>query len=288
MTASSLAAIWTASAVPMLAASMLLQVIAAAVALSQMRQAGRFRFGWLALSIALLLMLERRIVPLHDALSHNEHDPTDALLSLFISALLMLGMLAVGRLFHLIRAHEEILERRSTIDPLTGLANRRSLIESASDEIQRSRRTGRPMSLLMIDLDHFKRINDALGHAHGDAVLVAVAATLRSAMRVIDHVGRWGGEEFIAVLPESDGDAAVAAAERVRSAVEALRIDHEGRATTVTVSIGVATLPTTEGDPHRLFHALVESADHALYDAKDDGRNCVREWHGARATVAVG
>jgi diguanylate cyclase (GGDEF)-like protein len=288
MTASSLAAIWTAAAVPMLAASMLFQVVAAAIALVQMQKAGRFRLGWLALSIALLLMIERRIVPLHNALSHNEYDPTDALLSLCISALLMLGMLAVGQLFRLIRAHEEILEKRSTIDPLTGLANRRSLIDSAGEEIQRSRRTGRPMSLLMIDLDHFKRINDALGHGHGDAVLVAVAATLRSTMRVIDHVGRWGGEEFIAVLPESDGEAAVAAAERVRSAVEALRVGHESRTTSVTVSIGVATLTATEGDPHRLFHALVESADHALYDAKDDGRNCVREWHGARTTVAVG
>jgi diguanylate cyclase (GGDEF)-like protein len=288
MTEAAQPGLWVASAVPMLAISVLFQVVAAVVALLQVRGAGRFRIGWLALSVALLLMIQRRLGPLHEALEHGHPDPLDALIALLISGLLLVGLLAVGRLFHVIREHEQLLEERSTIDPLTGLANRRSLIESACEEIQSSRRTGRPLSLLMIDLDHFKRINDTLGHAHGDAVLIAVATALRGTLRAIDHVGRWGGEEFIVVLPESDGEAAVAAAERIRFAIGALRIFHEDRTAVTTVSIGVATLAGADGDPHRLFHTLTENADHALYDAKDDGRNCVREWHGTGVPATAG
>jgi diguanylate cyclase (GGDEF)-like protein len=273
--------------VPMLVLSVLCQIVAAVAALRQMPNAGSFRFGWLCLSAALMLMIARRAGPLYDALAHDQKDPGGALLGLTISFLLMVGVLTISRLFRVVRQHEEALELTATQDPLTGLANRRSLIQSACEEIRRSGRTGRPMSLLMIDLDHFKRINDTLGHAHGDAVLVAVASALRSTMRAIDHVGRWGGEEFVVVLPESDAEAAVAAAERVRTAIAALQIPHEGRSARVTVSIGVSTLASPAGEPDRLFHALVDHGDRALYDAKDDGRNCVREWHGsAVSTIA--
>jgi diguanylate cyclase (GGDEF)-like protein len=273
--------------VPMLVLSVLCQIVAAIAALRQMPNAGSFRFGWLCLSAALMLMIARRAGPLYEALVHDRTDPGDALLGLTISFLLMVGVLTISRLFRVVRQHEEALELTATQDPLTGLANRRSLIQSACEEIRRSGRTGRPMSLLMIDLDHFKRVNDTLGHAHGDAVLVAVASALRSTMRAIDHVGRWGGEEFVVVLPESDAEAAVAAAERVRAAIAALQIHHEGRSARITVSIGVSTLASPAGDPDRLFHALVDHGDRALYDAKDDGRNCVREWHGSAISAAA-
>jgi diguanylate cyclase (GGDEF)-like protein len=273
--------------VPMLVLSVLCQIVAAVAAIRQMPNAGSFRFGWLCLSAALLLMTARRAGPLYDALVHEQKDPGGALLGLTISFLLMVGVLTISRLFRVVHQHEEALELTATRDPLTNLANRRSLIESACEEIRRSSRTGRPMSLLMIDLDHFKHVNDTLGHAHGDAVLVAVASALRSTMRAIDHVGRWGGEEFVVVLPESDSEAAVAAAERVRAAIAALRIAHDGRIASTTVSIGVTTLGSPVGDPDRLFHALVDHGDRALYDAKDDGRNCVREWHGGTVASAT-
>ena len=274
---------WTAFAVPMLAASVLFQIIAAVAALRQMPNAGRFQFGWLCLSVALLLMIERRATPLLETFANERHEPIEDMYALLISLLLMIGVLAISRLFRVVRAHDEMLQKLSTRDPLTGLANRRSLIDSGCEEIKRSQRTGRPLSLLMIDLDYFKRINDTLGHAHGDSVLVATASALRATMRAIDHIGRWGGEEFVVVLPETDGEAAVAAAERVRAAIEALSVEHDGRTAVITVSVGVATLRSPAGEAGPLFHALVEDADRALYDAKDDGRNCVREWHGSAA-----
>ena len=261
---------WTAFAVPMLAASVLFQIIAAVAALRQMPNAGRFQFGWLCLSVALLLMIERRATPLLETLANERHEPIEDMYALLISVLLMIGVLAISRLFRVVRAHDEMLQKLSTRDPLTGLANRRSLIDSGCEEIKRSQRTGRPLSLLMIDLDYFKRINDTLGHAHGDSVLVATASALRATMRAIDHIGRWGGEEFVAVLAAIDESGLAAAGERARALVAASGFDSDGRRVRVTISIG-ATLATADDTPE----TLVERADRLLYRSKEAGRDRV-------------
>jgi diguanylate cyclase (GGDEF)-like protein len=166
--------------------------------------------------------------------------------------------------------HQE-LERQAMLDPLTGISNRRTLDALAMQALASAQRHARPLALLLVDADYFKRINDECGHAVGDDALRLLAATLRRGLRNEDLLGRLGGEEFVAVLPESDEDAALASAERLRRAVEELDFAAGGRPVPLRISIGVATL--REGDD---FAALLRRADAAMYAAKRAGRNCVR------------
>jgi diguanylate cyclase (GGDEF)-like protein len=158
-------------------------------------------------------------------------------------------------------------------DPLTRVYNRRYADERLASELAFALRHGAPLSVLLLDVDHFKRINDALGHAGGDAVLRVLGATLQRMVRVEDVVARWGGEEFVVLARGIDGRSALIFAERIRRLVAALSIPWDADRLRVTVSVGVATC-----SPAKRFHsaeALVEAADRALYRAKAAGRNRV-------------
>lgn len=165
------------------------------------------------------------------------------------------------------------LRRQAETDPLTRVYNRRYLDRRLNEEIGRAQRYGNPLSVLVIDLDHFKDVNDRYGHQIGDVVLARVGAALADQIRHTDFVARFGGEEFVVVAPETDIDGATDLGERLRLAVEDLRIarpsldDHLG----VTVSVGVARLDPDRPTPK----ALLSSADQCLYRAKRLGRNRV-------------
>lgn len=168
-------------------------------------------------------------------------------------------------------ALREQLRSQSIRDPLTDLYNRRFLEETLERELMRSRRTGRPLSVLMIDIDHFKRFNDDFGHDAGDAVLRELASLLKSHIRAGDVACRYGGEEFVILLPEMAEEAAVRRAEEVREAVHSLAVSHHGRQhRAITISVGVAStnLAVTPED-------LLALADAALYQAKRAGRDRV-------------
>jgi diguanylate cyclase (GGDEF)-like protein len=160
------------------------------------------------------------------------------------------------------------LERLSTTDGLTSLTNRRALIQRLYDEAKRSLRTKQPFSVLMVDVDHFKSYNDSFGHQAGDEVLRRVAIVLRDSTRGIDCVGRYGGEEFAVLLPETPTAGALEVAERIRSRMES----EEFLERAMAVSIGVAEYPS-HGDS---AEDVVGAADAALYAAKRAGRNCVK------------
>lgn len=167
------------------------------------------------------------------------------------------------------------LERLASKDALTGLANRRSLMEQGHNECRRARRFGHPLSVLVVDIDLFKSVNDTWGHLIGDRMICAVAQVCQTRKRAgVDIVARFGGEEFVIVLPETDGPSALRAAESLRAEVEAMSvpINDEELRLAVTVSIGVAT--SMPDDPQE-FETLVNRADHALYRAKGTGRNTV-------------
>lgn len=172
------------------------------------------------------------------------------------------------------RVAESALQRMASTDPLTGLANRRTLDEAYDREWRRALRERTAMSLLFIDVDHFKQFNDRYGHPAGDDALIAVARAIsHSIRRPGDFAGRYGGEEFMVVLPNTDAVGARDVAERVRTAVHAAAIAHaDSQHGHVTVSIGVAgTGPVPTGTPERLLQA----ADEALYAAKHEGRDRV-------------
>jgi diguanylate cyclase len=160
----------------------------------------------------------------------------------------------------------------SSRDALTGLANRRSFEAALGREIDRVARSGEPALLLLLDIDHFKRVNDTYGHASGDAVLRDVAGVLKAQTRADELAARYGGEEFAVVLPEADGDAARGCGERLRRAVEGHPFGFAGQPYAVTVSVGVGSAAAGE-DPAPA--GLIGRADQNLYEAKRAGRNRV-------------
>ena len=161
------------------------------------------------------------------------------------------------------------LERLATTDALTGVWNRRHIMDLAGAELSRARRYGRPLSVLLFDLDYFKRVNDTHGHAAGDRALRAVVARARAALRATDSLGRWGGEEFLILLPETGLEEARLVAERVRSAIAAGPVDFDGAGIAISASIGVSAWQ--EGETS--IEQALRRADAALYDAKNAGRN---------------
>jgi diguanylate cyclase (GGDEF)-like protein len=166
-------------------------------------------------------------------------------------------------------AHDELAALASH-DELTSTTNRRASEVTLADEIERARRYGRDLSVLFLDIDRFKAINDSLGHAAGDRVLAEFASTVESCLRPVDTLGRWGGEEFVAVLPETGAEAATRVAERIRAQVEAHRFPLED-GKDLTCSIGVGSFPGDACDGA----ALIDVADRAMYEAKRLGRNQV-------------
>jgi len=171
-----------------------------------------------------------------------------------------------------------VLAEKASQDHLTGLLNRRGGEEALAREASRSARRHTPVSLVMVDIDHFKRVNDEHGHAAGDRVLRATAQLVKKQLRPYDHVIRWGGEEILVVLPDTSGFQGVMIAERLRTAIAANRIDG---GPSVTVSLGVAELIHDGGTPE----VALAAADAALYRAKASGRNCVKRAGDERDTL---
>ncbi|MBN2447326.1 MAG: diguanylate cyclase [Phycisphaerae bacterium] len=163
------------------------------------------------------------------------------------------------------------LEKLANTDTLTGLFNRRVLFERLNEAWAYAQRIATPLSAIMLDIDHFKKVNDTHGHHAGDVVLSTVAALLRKAVRPYDTCARFGGEEFVVICPDADGNAANDVAERLRRAIERAQITVDGNTLSVTVSVGAAV----QRERHSEAEALISEADAMLYEAKGHGRNQV-------------
>ena len=177
-------------------------------------------------------------------------------------------------LAHALRTSDtfERMREESTIDGITGCLTRPEGIARLEVELNRTQRTGRPLALLLLDLDHFKTINDRFGHPCGDAVLAAIGRIIMQSLRAIDVRCRWGGEEFLIALPDTSLNPATTVAESLRRRISEARIEYEGIVVQTTASVGITL--AAPGDIDR--HNLLVRADAALYRAKHDGRNCVR------------
>ncbi len=170
----------------------------------------------------------------------------------------------------LVTAAHRKLGRMATTDSLTRLYNRRHMVHLAEKEIARWNRNPSNLAFLLLDIDHFKPLNDRYGHELGDRILSDISTVITNALREQDFVGRWGGEEFLAVLPETDCDQAFISAERVRKAVAETIWECEGARLSVTISIGVSQYGTNED-----LKSVIARADKALYQGKSNGRNRV-------------
>ncbi|WP_328467497.1 GGDEF domain-containing protein [Actinoplanes sp. NBC_00393] len=210
------------------------------------------------LAIAVLM------APVVQLLQHLRDDPVNV--PLWSAACAIMFLLVLARMYGLVAAQR----RAAVTDPLTGLHTRRYFTEALAVECRRAARTGHDLGLLVIDVDHFKPINDTYGHPAGDRVLREVARRLKSVARAGSVVARYGGEEFVVLAPQADGDTLYAFAERMRLAVSDLPVDAGEQALlSVTASVGAASAPGRIADPE----ALLKAADEALYAAKAGGRN---------------
>jgi diguanylate cyclase (GGDEF)-like protein len=232
------------------------------------RAAGFFLIAWVlleAFTIAAALRLLTSDVTDEDFLMH-----TGLPLSMVLAAVLI--ALGVADRLRQQRLALSEAERRAETDPLTGVLNRRSLIERLEAACLRAQSRDMPIALLFIDLDHFKQINDSYGHLAGDACLASVVAPIQAELRQSDVVGRYGGEEFIVILSSASASAAHMIAERIRERVASVRVEGYGPPIRLTCSIGVAASDTLGvWGKH-----LIARADEAVYAAKRSGRNCVQ------------
>lgn len=166
-------------------------------------------------------------------------------------------------------AYQQKLMRLNTRDPLTGIANRRLLEQRLEQEFIRCSRYQRPLSLIMLDIDHFKQVNDEHGHPCGDQVLLATADRIQDNLRHSDLLARYGGEEFCIVLPETNGDETYEVAERIRQQIQDLPVHYQNKCLHITISGGIASL--SQG--FQQAQQMLDSADQNLYAAKKTGRN---------------
>jgi diguanylate cyclase (GGDEF)-like protein len=237
----------------------------------EFRLVSRIAAGLIFLHAAVLIF--RTIITLH--LSHPDFLGETLYQQAFDFSMLTLAFLDAALVgcfiwFYVADLHRE-LHRLAITDALTGALNRRALEAEAQREIARCIRNGSPMSIALLDIDHFKRLNDSLGHAAGDAALKSLVAMLRHECRAADQIARSGGEEFIFLLPDTALEQAIEAAERLRAAVESQCSYFEGEPLRLTISIGVSSLDLAQPD----WELMLRRAGKALYQAKAAGRNCV-------------
>lgn len=217
------------------------------------------------------------IIPLKPLFDIEARDIRD--LSISHGIIWLLGLAGIGA-YNFVRRREigrisrqQELEHLASTDALTGLANRRTLMLRAEHELARAKRYGSELSLLMADIDFFKKVNDTYGHQAGDIVLKKLAGVFLLALRDIDFAARFGGEEFVLILPETNAENALKTAERLRASVNDIQIPlQQGELIKCTISIGVASYSSSGNDS---VEKLISGADKALYAAKETGRNKV-------------
>ncbi|WP_322614489.1 sensor domain-containing diguanylate cyclase [Pseudomonas sp. BIC9C] len=198
--------------------------------------------------------------------------------SLYLNLLicLLVTVIVLALLNRVIKRFQDKIQAQATLDSLTELPNRRGFDLLAAQAMHEARREPKPLTALLLDLDHFKALNDTYGHLAGDQVLIGFARDLESCLRHSDIVCRWGGEEFIVLLKDTDGKTGLMIAEKIRQHVEQQRHAYHDKALQLTVSIGLTIL-----QPDDTLHSLLSRADHAMYRAKQSGRNrtCVEISH---------
>lgn len=262
--------------------TLLVQAATIFLVLHLFRKVHSYKFAYFCLILALSLMMFERVEPLIECCVFGAFNTLHVVISGFTSVLLLMGILGIKEIIQLAEKQKNKLEKISRTDYLTGVASRFEIEERVEEEFQRSFRTGHPTSLLMIDIDHFKRVNDTYGHPIGDQVLRGLTDLCRMTLREIDVIGRVGGEEFLIMLPETESGAAFQVAERLRLEVaNHVCAQSVGGEIRIQISIGVSTfIPgRASGDhAHHLMREYVRRCDEAMYKAKQAGRNQTQQW----------
>ena len=266
--------------------ALLAQVAAALFALNLFFRSKTYRLASGFLLLGLILMVGRRLFPLLDGLNGVPINLLEASLAVPISFFLLLGMFQFKKLLIDLEEKNFVLDQSSKTDSLTSALSRAEVLSRAELEIKKAFRSQKPVSFLMLDIDHFKRVNDTHGHPIGDQVLIFLVRQCLEHLREIDTFGRVGGEEFFVVLPETDQSEAVVVAERMRSAIEGAACHTaSGVDIFITISIGVAVYEARaneEMEAAAIVKKYYAACDNAMYQAKKSGRNrivCMNNSH---------
>lgn len=255
-----------------IALSIVAQLAAAIIAFLELRAVGRFKYAWMCISVAMLIMVESRVMPFVNSINGEAVNVYSNVASLAVSMLLLYGIRGLKQLFNYLNEKERELQNQANIDFLTGVNNARAFNREAELNLARAKRHGQHLSILMLDIDHFKEVNDVYGHQTGDHALRHLCNVCRSLIREIDVMGRVGGEEFAILLPDTTAAGALVVAERIRATIEdQALITDDHRHVCMTVSIGVCELSAKSDTIKEIKHV----ADTALYRAKRTGRNRV-------------
>lgn len=258
------------------------QCFAAAYAVNLFFQSKSYRLASGLLAIAFALMVGRRISPLVHFYYDGYFNLFDAFLAFSISGLIVLGSIQIKKIILELEKKNFLLDRAAKTDSLTNALSRSETFARAELEIERSLRSQDPLAFLMLDIDHFKKINDQYGHPLGDVVLINLVKHCQEELRVIDIFGRVGGEEFFVVLPGDSIERAREVAERLRKKVISLpSAAVDGKEVYISISIGVASFdPKGNGETRAdvVLRAFYAKADEAMYRAKTKGRNRTELW----------
>lgn len=260
--------------------SLILQIGASYQSFRLINIVNKYKITCIALNAALTIMIGRRVVPLINVYEYSVFDIKDAVLSVPISLLLFIGVFGIKSALSEVRKENSALEVLNATDSLTLALTKKETYVRLKREISRGQRSLHPLAFLMLDIDHFKRINDQYGHMVGDTVLKNLSLFCQHKLRDIDVFGRFGGEEFLIACPETDAKAALEIAERLREAISKNYFAIvNGKEITLTVSIGISIF-----DPKQVHHdsldlamdLYIDYSDKAMYCAKNAGRNQVK------------
>jgi diguanylate cyclase (GGDEF)-like protein len=255
------------------------QLFASTIALYQISKFTSYKIGWVFLSLGFALMIIRRLWPIYEIFDTHKYSLFDASVTSLVSLLLLAGVVKIRKLFDLMQQQEQKLEQLSKYDFLTGASSRYSFIEFASIEIERSKRLMRPLGILLIDVDNFKSINDRYGHVAGDYVLQQITDLCKKSLRQIDMFARYGGDEFLAIFPESDIHEIKKVANRVQIEVSESSFKFLNNEIKVTLSIGIGLFDPSKDislyslNSKELIDSLIYQADQHMYQIKELKKN---------------
>ena len=261
--------------------ALLIHIASTLISVFLFKHSNKYQFGWAFLSTALFIMIYIRIAPLIMIFETKEIVLSDAFTSLLISLLILFAILSLKNIVLDLEQRNNQLRKEAKIDLLTGAYAREEGYLRGKSDISRSLRNKKPVGFIMIDLDYFKKVNDRYGHLAGNVILKKLSSLCKNEIRNVDTFSRFGGEEFLVILPNIDDLFLNEVAERLRRKIEKFNFNYLHKKIHVNISAGVSYYNPNKDrstNPNSIFLKYVKRADDAMYIAKDKGRNRVEQW----------
>ena len=261
--------------------ALLIHIASALISVFLFKHSNKYQFGWAFLSTALFIMIYIRIAPLIMIFETKEIVLSDAFTLLLISLLILFAILSLKNIVLDLEQRNNQLRKEAKIDLLTGAYGREEGYLRGKSDISRSLRNKKPVGFIMIDLDYFKKVNDRYGHLAGNVILKKLSSLCKNEIRNIDTFSRFGGEEFLVILPNIDNIFLNEVAERLRRKIEKYNFNYLHKKININISAGVSYYDPNKDrntNPNSIFLKYVKRADEAMYSAKNKGRNRVMRW----------